>query len=73
MTTRVNFDLDKNCYYDTYSPDEYDRHSIDSVLYRKSLNKISNKEWDEAINDLTRFKLYEMVVHKQSVLNTKLP
>jgi hypothetical protein len=53
----------------TYSSEEYDRFPIDSVLYRKSYNRISNEEWRSIFINLDLYKLYEMRVHKDSLNN----
>lgn len=55
--------------YKTYSPDEYCRHQIDSVLYRKMYNRISQEEWNNIYITLDIYKLYEMIVHKDSLKN----
>lgn len=68
---RVFFNLDKNRIYTTYSPDEYDRSVIDHVLYRKSYQRISDNELYAIYVNLDLYKLYEMVVHKNSISNNK--
>jgi hypothetical protein len=71
MSKCVTFDLKKNILYKTYSAEEYDRRQIDSILYKKAYQKVSPVEWLDMINTLNAFKC-EMVVHKNSVGNTKL-
>jgi hypothetical protein len=56
--------------YVTYSPDEYDRLSIDHVLYRKAYNRVSNEEMMKIYITLDIYKLYEMTVNKDSLHNT---
>ncbi len=70
---QVRFDTNKNTMYETYSPDEYDRHQIDSILYQKAYNMISNEEWLSILSELQRYKLLEMLVHKNSINNIRLP
>lgn len=53
----------------THSPKDYDRFQIDSVLYRKNYNRISNDEWRTIFINLDLYKLYEMRVHKDSLSN----
>lgn len=66
---RVLFNLDKNQIFQTYTRKEYDRYPIDSILYQRSLNRISNTQWDNIYNTLDLFKLYQMPVHKDSLSN----
>lgn len=68
----VRFNLDNTRFYNTYSNDEYDRYSIDSILYLKCYNKISDFEWTYMLNSLNIFKICEMIVHKDSLNNTKI-
>lgn len=67
--SRVSFNLDINQIYMTYSSQEYDRTSIDHVLYRKSYNRISLDEMNTIYVNLDLFKLYEMNVHEMSLCN----
>jgi hypothetical protein len=69
---KVKFDLEKNVVYYTYSPDEYDRHIIDCVLYMRGYNKVSNEEWNNIFVELNLYKMKEMKVHKDSIQNLKL-
>lgn len=55
--------------YPTYSNDEYPRNSIDSIIYRKSYNKVSESEWNIIFITLDLYKIYEMIVHKDSLCN----
>ena len=57
--------------FDTYSKDEYDRFPIDSILYKKNYNKITDIEWNNIFLHLDLYKLYEMTVHKFSLHNNK--
>lgn len=57
--------------FPTYSPDEYPRNCIDSILYQKSYNRISPEEWNTLWVKLDLYKIYEMVVHKDSLVNNK--
>lgn len=76
MTTvhhkHVVFSLEKNTFHETYSSDMYDRSGIDSVLYRKAYNKISDKEWNEIMTSLNKYKAEEMISHKQSLHNVRI-
>ena len=55
----------------TYSKDEYDRHSIDHVLYRRSYQRVSDQEWNSLYVILDIYKLYEMKVHKDAYKNNQ--
>lgn len=65
----VIFNLDKNETRETYSGDEYDRIQIDSLLYRRGYNKVSDEEWNNVYITLDIYKLYEMKTHKDSFHN----
>ena len=52
--------------YITYSPIEYDRSQIDSVLYRREYQRVSDQEWNNIYVLLDIYKLYEMKVHKDA-------
>jgi len=65
----VRFNLDNNIVYITYSKDEYDRSSIDHVLYRRAYRRISDQEMNAIYVNLDLYKLYEMPVHKSSFKN----
>lgn len=56
-----------NTTYETYSSEEYDRHCIDSILYQKVYNKISDYEWTSLLLELTHYKNKEMVVHLSNI------
>lgn len=60
----VQFDLSKNCIYDTYSKDEYDREMI---VIRVTLSEVNN-----IYQDLRKYKTTEMIVHNNSISNTRL-
>jgi hypothetical protein len=64
----VSFNLN-NTTFSTYSHKDYDRFQIDSVLYRKGYNRISEEEWRSIFINLDLYKLYEMRVHKDSLNN----
>lgn len=73
MAKVVSFNLDDNKIYDTYSVSEYDRGiSIHSVIFLRYCNKISDYEWFSLFEQLNQFKIKEMIVHKESVSNTRL-
>lgn len=69
MSLRVCFN-DNVQIRSTYSNDDYDRFSIDHVLYRKAYNRVSEEEMRTIYVNLDLYKLYEMPVHKQSMKNT---
>lgn len=69
MAKNVYFELDKNTVYRTYSREEYDRTSIDHVLYRRAYRRISDEEMNTIYVNLDLYKLYEMPVHKSSFKN----
>ena len=58
--------------YTTYGKSEYDRFQIDSIIYQKSYNKISDTEWNNIHKEVNKYKQCEMVVHINSVKNTAL-
>ena len=66
---KVNFDLTKNTIGFTYSSDDYDRLCIDSVMYRKACNKLTNEELINIYIELDLYKLYEMPIHVDSLRN----
>ena len=68
----VKFNLNKNEIFTTYSDDEYDRLPIDSVMYMKCYNKISDYDWLNIFKNLNFYKMCEMIVHKSSLRNTKI-
>lgn len=72
MIKSVAFDLSRNTIHMVESSDEYDRYQIESTLYLKCLNRISLEEWNDMYHNLNYFKCNEMVVHKDSLDNTKL-
>lgn len=66
---RVNFNLNNNKIFITYSNQEYDRSIIDHVLYRRAYRRISDEEMHAIYVNLDLYKLYEMNVHKDSIKN----
>ena len=69
MKKRVDFNLDKNITFDTYSSQEYDRTCIDHVLYRKAYRLISDDDIHSIYVSLDLYKLYEMPIHIDSLKN----
>ncbi len=69
MIKKVDFDLSKNIVYTTYSGDEYDRYCIDSVMYKRCYNKITELELIQIFIELDLYKLYEMKIHSNSYYN----
>lgn len=55
----------------TYSPKEYDRSQIDSILYRRGYQRVSDQEWNNVHIILDIYKLYEMNVHKDAFKNNQ--
>lgn len=55
--------------YSTYGSDQYNRMQIDSILYLKNYNRVSNEDWNKLIVILDLYKLYEMPVHPDSIQN----
>lgn len=68
MSKKVTFDENKN---ECYVVEMYDRLPIQSVLYLRCYNKITSKEWIQIHEELNEFKYKEMVVHKDSLRNTR--
>lgn len=64
---KVQFNLNLNKTHETYSKEDYDRFPIDSILYLKCYNRVSNKEWTSILLELKHYKLYEMIVHKDNL------
>lgn len=69
MTKKITF-AENPVFYITYSSDEYDRSSIDSLLYRKCFNRVSHYQWLFALRELDYYKTSIMIVHKSSLCNT---
>ena len=67
-TVKFNNDIIEHI---TYSYKEYDRSTIDHVLYRRSYNQISDQELNNIYIVLDIYKLYDMSVHKDSFKNNK--
>jgi hypothetical protein len=67
----VCFNLERNEVFLVYSIDEYDRMPIDSTLYLKCYNKINASDWRNIQNQLSYYKRTEMIVHYNSICNTK--
>lgn len=67
MLKKVRFN-DNLYIYATYSSSEYNRLSIDSILYRRSYKRVSDEEWKNMIEELLFFKNYEMIVHVFNVI-----
>jgi hypothetical protein len=55
--------------YETYAPDEYDRHCIDSILYQKIYNRVTDSEWKILMKDLDIYKSQEMIIHISNINN----
>ena len=66
----VHFDLDLNQLCVTYSSLEYDRSQIDHLVYRRAYNRVSDQEMSSVYIALDIYKLYEMIVNKDSFRNT---
>lgn len=64
---KVTFNLGDNKIYTTYSYKEYDRYPIDSILFKKCYNRISPEEWMKDQSDLLKYKLTEMIIHKENI------
>jgi hypothetical protein len=71
MCKSVQFN-DNTKIFITYSSDEYDRSQIDSCLYQKSYNRISQIEWKNIVTELHNFKKLEMIVHINNRNSIKL-
>jgi hypothetical protein len=55
----------------TYSPREYDRSQIDSILYRRGYQRVSDQEWNSVHIILDIYKMFEMNVHKDAYKNNQ--
>lgn len=69
---KVHFDLSKNKVHSTYSRYDYDRHQIESFIYKMSYKRLSHNDVINMYNELNRFKQTEMPVHDLSKHNTKI-
>lgn len=69
---KVTFHLEKNTTHETLSSEVYNRFQIDSTLYQRAYNRISQEDWQNMLNELNVYKCTEMVVHKDSVHNMRL-
>lgn len=62
------FKTDIETYY-TYSSEEYDRKGpMDSLIYRRAINRITGPEIYAITIELLKYKKYEMVVHIENVI-----
>lgn len=68
MKKKVTFN-DNIITYTTYSSSEYDRFSIDSILYQRCHKRISDQEWNIMLQELFLYKTFEMTVHIVNVVN----
>jgi hypothetical protein len=68
----VQFNLDQNRFYETYNSDEYDRKPIYCLYIKLITNKIQSLKITNIFQKLNKYKLEEMIVHKESVSNTKI-
>jgi hypothetical protein len=59
---------------DTYSSDDYDRSTIDSLVYRRARYGTPQIEMEFrlAIVSLNLYKMNEMTIHPASITNTNL-
>jgi hypothetical protein len=73
MHKRVRFS-DTFVFGDTYSSDDYDRSTIDSLVYRRARYGTPQIEMEFrlAIVSLNLYKMNEMTIHPASVTNTNL-
>lgn len=55
----------------TYSKDEYPRDPIDSILYRRGYQRVSDQEWNNVHILLDIYKMFEMNVHKDAYKNNQ--
>ena len=69
MSRRVSFSLNNNIIHYTYSRHEYDRSCIDHVLYRHAYKRLSDEDMKAIYVNLDLYKLYEMPIHKESLIN----
>lgn len=69
---KVTFNLERNTLHEMHAADEYDRYPIDSILYLKCYNRVSQQEWCQMLEELEHYKFYEMLVHKDSIMSVRL-
>lgn len=67
MLKKVRFNDTINIHL-TYSSSEYDRMSIDSILYRRNYKKVTDEEWEKMMEELLFYKNFEMIVHMFNVI-----
>lgn len=69
---KVNINEENNKEYITYTNKEYDRCTIDSILYQKCYQRVSSEEWINIFIILNNYKCTEMEIHKDSINNISL-
>lgn len=69
---RVIINEEYNKEYTTYTNKEYDRCTIDSILYQKCYQRVSSEEWINIFIILNNYKCTEMEIHKDSINNISL-
>lgn len=68
----VNFNLDNNIIGYTYNSEEYDRTPIYCLYIKLIQNKVDNLKLCNIYKKLNKYKLEEMIIHKESVFNTRI-
>lgn len=66
MEKRVRFDQNPCIVHTTWSSEDYDRSSEQSLIYKKAYNKINVTTWKSVFQYLGFFKEREMPVHIDS-------
>jgi hypothetical protein len=68
MNRNVSFDLNRTTFHETYGHKEYARCGDMSTIRRRNVGD----EWNELLHDLNIYKMTEMIVHVNSIMNTQL-
>jgi hypothetical protein len=71
LCKKVTFD-DTIYIYETYSSKEYDRSMIDSLYYRKCLQRVPDQKWRNILLQLNIYKSNYMIIHKSNIAQIML-
>ena len=66
MPKRVTFN-ETVAHGDTWSIEDYDRSQINSIVYERGYNRVSNIDWKRIIEQVRSFRLREMSIHIDNI------
>ena len=69
---KVVFNLNRNTIHQVYSKQDYDRKMIDSIMYLKCYNRVSEQEWRAMLEEMAIYKFHHMLIHKSSIASVTL-